>query len=68
MKLPKNELGKVGYCDTRGELRFVMTQKDNGSFTLYRVEDDALIKLGKGSDPIKLEESYKVRQVIREAK
>lgn len=66
MKLPKNERGKVGYYDAGGELRFVMAQKENGGFVLYKVEDDALIKLGKGADPNKLEESFKVRQTIME--
>lgn len=65
MKLPKNERGRVGYYDTSGNLRFVIAQKDGGGFILYKVEGDVITKLGKGSNPKKLEESFKVYQTIR---
>lgn len=64
MKLSKNECGKVGYCNSDGELRFILTQKYNGGFILYRVEGDELIKLGRGTDPKKLEEAFKVLDEI----
>lgn len=64
MKLSKNERGKVGYCSSDGELRFILTQKDNGGFILYRVEGDKTIKLGRGTDPKKLEEAFKVLDEI----
>lgn len=64
MKLPKNERSKVGYYSSGGELRFILTQKDNGGFTLYRVDSNETIKLGRGTDPKKLEEAFKVLDEI----
>lgn len=65
MKLPKGERGKVGYCTANGELLFIMTQKDNRGFTLYKVSRENITKLGRGTDPKKLENSFSVIDEIR---
>lgn len=65
MKLPKGERSKVGYYTADGELLFVMSQKDNGGFTLYRVSGEDIVKLGRGTDPKKLENSFSVIDEIR---
>lgn len=65
MKLPKGEHSKVGYYTADGELLFVMSQKDNGGFTLYRVSGEDIVKLGRGTDPKKLENSFSVIDEIR---
>lgn len=67
MKLPKGERGKVGYYAANGELLFIMTQKDNGGFTLYEVSGENTTKLGRGTDPKKLENSFNVMDIIRGA-
>lgn len=64
MKLPKGERSKVGYYTADGELLFIMTQKDNGGFTLYRVSGEDIVKLGRGADPKKLESSFDVLNEI----
>lgn len=65
MKLPRGERSKVGYCTSNGELLFIMTQKDSGGFTLYKVSGENIIKLGRGTDPKKLESSFNVMSEIR---
>lgn len=42
-----------------------MTQKDSGGFTLYKVSGENIIKLGRGTDPKKLESSFDVLNEIR---
>ena len=66
MKLPKGERGKVGYYNSDGELLFVLTQKENGGFTLYEVSGEEVKKLGKGADPKKLENNFNVIKKMRE--
>lgn len=65
MKLPKGERGKVGYYAANGELLFIMTQKDSGGFTLYKVSGENIIKLGRGTNPKKLESTFDVLNEIR---
>lgn len=65
MKLPKGERSKVGYYAANGELLFIMTQKDNGGFTLYKAAGEDTTKLGRGTDPKKLESSFNVLDEIR---
>lgn len=47
---------------------FTLTKKIAGvgvQYTLYRVEEEKLVKLGKGASPLALEEKYGVNAVIR---
>ena len=65
MKLPKGECGKVGYYAANGELHFIMTQKDSGGFTLYKVSGENITKLGRGTNPKKLEALFDVLNEIK---
>jgi len=65
MKFPKGEHGKVGYYTANGELLFIMTQKDSGGFTLYKASGENITKLGRGTDPKKLESTFDVLNEIR---
>lgn len=65
MKPPKGERSKVGYYNSAGELLFVLTQKENGGFTLYEVSGEEVKKLGKGADPKKLESNFNVIEQMR---
>ena len=44
----------------------MLTQKENGGFTLYEVSGEEVKKLGKGADPKKLEGNFNVIERMRE--
>lgn len=64
---PKNELVWVNYRDRTGELRFILTSKENREqYFLYELKNGAFVRLGKAKDPPALVEKYKVMERLRE--
>ena len=61
-KLPKDEVAKVGYYNTDGEKKFVLTSKDS-FFYLYKV-GDGFEKLGRAKEPTELIEKFGVWKAL----
>lgn len=65
-KYPKGEHAWTGYYNKEGELRFLLTSKENDRswFFLYENLNGELKKLGKAKTPAELEEKYHVAEAI----
>lgn len=61
---PKGEVIWFRYCDSKGHLQYLLTSKTptHTEFILYRYSKGSFEKLGKGPNPIVLEEKYGVRK------
>lgn len=63
--LPKGESIAVRYVKNNGDLCFVMsTDYMRTSYTLYEYKDGKLKRVGKGANPLTLEERYSVSDAI----
>lgn len=63
VKYPKGEDVCVTCCERGGKPLFLITTKPlSGYFFLYEFTGDKLIKLGKGSSPLELEERFEVKR------
>lgn len=64
--IPKNEKNMVAYHNERGQHLFELTkQMSTDNYVLYKVIGNKLQKLGKGKNPMELEEKFKVIEIIR---
>lgn len=64
-KAPRGETAYVRYHDMAGNERFLLTaDKSREKYILYKCENGTLIRLGKGSDPLGLEEKFNVMREI----
>lgn len=70
VKYPKGETVWVGYYDVSGDLRFILTSKDNNRdfYFLYEFIDGRFNKLGKSRSPKDLEDKFDVDAKLREGK
>ena len=57
-KIPVNEVGVVEYKCLNGDLYKITQHQTSGTYTIYKVIDSGLERLGKGSNPTKLEEKH----------
>lgn len=68
-KLPKNEIVVVSYYSHDHKLLFSLTRKTNGTgaFCLYEHnnKDNTWLLLGKGENPVGLEEKFQVEKKMR---
>lgn len=59
--ISKNEIARVGYYDSDGVRRFVISSnEDKTVYYLYKVDGEEYKKLGKARWPIDLVDKYKV--------
>lgn len=66
IKTPAGEIIKTQYFSESGERMFVLTTKPFSQyFFLYRIEGDRLKKLGRGTNPLELEEQYHINKELR---
>lgn len=67
MNYPKGEKVWVSYYTENGELRFILTSKQQSRdvYFLYEVDGNAFKKLGKSKSPLELEEKFSVRDKLR---
>ena len=67
-KVPKGEIGWVGYYNRSGKLIFVLTskEKDRSWYFLYEVNGNTMKKLGKAHTPPELENKYHVLEKMHE--
>ena len=57
-KIPSNEVVVVNYKCLNGDTYQITQNQVNKAFTIYKVIDDCLERLGKGDNPLTLEEKY----------
>lgn len=57
-KIPTNEDGMVLYKNTNGNTYKITQNQTTNVFTIYKVVEDGFERLGKGNNPITLEEKY----------
>lgn len=57
-KIPTNEDSMVMYKNTNGNTYKITQNQTTNVFTIYKVVEDGFERLGKGSNPIVLEEKY----------
>ena len=66
--IPKNEVPMVAYFNEKHEHLFELTQhKITGVFTLYKVVDNTLQRLGSADSPPKLEARFNVDKTLKES-
>jgi hypothetical protein len=67
IKCPKGEMIWVRYCSSKGATRFLLTSKitSRDFYYLYEVVDGKLKKLGRGKNPLELEEKFDVDNKIK---
>lgn len=66
-KTPKNQKAWTVYYDLKHTPRFIMTSDMlRTTFTLYRIENDKLTKLGSGKNPIELEKEFKIMEELKQ--
>ena len=66
LKYPKGEEVYVCYYNSRCELLFILTAKENSRdwYYMYELSDGQFKKLGKARTPAELEERYKITEKI----
>lgn len=64
---PKGEMIWVSYYNSNGELKYIITSKNNSreNYFLYSVNCDSIKKLGKSSSPQDLVEKFGVSDNMR---
>ena len=67
IKCPKGEVIWVRFCSGNGATRFLITSKISSRdfYYLYEVVDGKLKKLGRGKNPLELEEKYDINNKIK---
>lgn len=61
--IPKTERVAVTYFNNKEEVIAILTQKPtDGSFFLYEISGKDTKRLGKGANPLVLEEKYHIRK------
>lgn len=67
MNYPKGEKVWVSYRTENGELRFILTSKQQSRdvYFLYEVDGNSFKKLGKSKSPLELEEKFNVHDKLR---
>ena len=67
MNYPKDEKVWVSYRTENGELRFILTSKQQSRdvYFLYEVDGNSFKKLGKSKSPLELEEKFNVHDKLR---
>lgn len=67
IKCPKGEMIWVRYCSSKGATGFLLTSKitSRDFYYLYEVVDGKLKKLGRGKNPLELEEKFDVDNKIK---
>ena len=67
MNYPKGEKVWVSYRTENGELRFILTSKQQSRdvYFLYEVDGNSFKKLGKSKSPLELEEKFNVQDKLR---
>lgn len=57
-KIPDNEICMVTHKCSNGDTYKITQNKTNKLFTIYEVVNNCFVRLGKGYNPIELEEKY----------
>lgn len=65
IKYPQSEIVWQSYYNVSGELQFIITSKHiRDTYYLYELKNNKFVKLGKAKTPIKLEETYDIKNRI----
>jgi hypothetical protein len=67
IKCPKGEMVWVRFCSGNGATKFMLTSKitSRDFYYLYEVVDGKLRKLGRGKNPLELEEKFGVDNKVK---
>lgn len=67
LNYPRGERVFTGYYNSRGELLFILTAKEQRDYYfLYELSGCSFRKLGRAKNPKELEEKFNVMQKMRE--